>query len=128
MCTGSFWFGQSHKGKRGIDFEDEDFSTSGRSEHTHVRAEVFRYLDDPRKDFAMLQDFPAMKAVFVRYNTNLCSSAASNRERLFSFLAPVKRHLYRKGHIAAELDVKETKRVGCGGVWKLSLLRKTLGG
>lgn len=76
-------------------FEDEDFPTSGRSEQTHVRAEVFRYLDDPRKDFAMLQDFPAIKSVFVHYNTNLCSSAPV--ERLFSFasleLRPNRRRL-----------------------------------
>ena len=71
------------------DFEDGDTSASERSEQTHVRAEVFRYLDDPRRDIAMLQDYPAMKAVFIRYNTNLCSSAAV--ERLFSFASLVLR-------------------------------------
>ncbi|KAH9369241.1 hypothetical protein HPB48_003085 [Haemaphysalis longicornis] len=71
------------------DFEEEDFPTSGRSEQTHVRAEVFRYLDVPRKDFAMCQDFPAIKSVFVHYNTNLCSSAPV--ERLFLFASLVLR-------------------------------------
>lgn len=37
----------------------------------------------------MLQDYAAMNAVFIRYNTNVCSSAAV--ERLFSLASLVLR-------------------------------------
>lgn len=64
-------------------FEFEVQAPSIQPPHHHLRAEVFRYLEDPRSEVGMLQYFPTVKAVFIRYNTNLCSSAAV--ERLFSF-------------------------------------------
>lgn len=47
-------------------FIDGIFPTSGQSEQTKVRAEACRYLDNARKDLAMLQCFPSMKAAFVQ--------------------------------------------------------------
>lgn len=64
-------------------FEFDVQTPPPRTPQHHLRAEVYRYLEDQRHEMCMLHDFPAVKAVFLRFNTNLCSSAAV--ERLFSF-------------------------------------------
>jgi len=58
-------------------------SRSPSSSQSDPKAEMLRYLGDPRTSLSMLHDYPAIRGTFIRYNTPLASSAPV--ERLFSF-------------------------------------------
>lgn len=47
-----------------------------------IAGEVTRYINDDRKDISILNEYPAMKSVYLRFNTTLSSSAPI--ERVFS--------------------------------------------
>ena len=51
--------------------------------------EVLHFLEEPRKDLAVLSTYPLIKQLFVRYNTPLPSSTPV--ERLFSFAGMIYR-------------------------------------
>lgn len=48
-----------------------------------IDLELIQYLDDPRVDLSMLESYPFIKKIFLRFNTPL--STSESVERLFSF-------------------------------------------
>lgn len=48
-----------------------------------IDLELIQYLDDPRVDLSMLESYPLIKKIFLRFNTPL--STSESVERLFSF-------------------------------------------
>ena len=66
-------------------------SVSGTAKH---ELEVFQFLEDPRKDIAMLNSYPCVKKLFMQCNVVLPSSAPV--ERLFSFAGIIIRPHRRK--------------------------------
>ena len=61
----------------------DDEGDSDDSEKNKISIEVFQYLEDPRTSIDILHKYPAVKKVFLKYNTTIPSSAPV--ERLFSF-------------------------------------------
>lgn len=57
-------------------------STRRSSIEGRIESEVMRYLNDDRKNDSMLDEYPLVRNVYMRYNTTLASSGAV--ERLFS--------------------------------------------
>lgn len=55
---------------------------SSGSSDSEIYSEVMRFLTDPDTNSKLLNQFPAIREVFLRYNTTLSSSAAV--ERVFS--------------------------------------------
>ena len=68
----------------GSEAEDDDFFTFGSTQmmSTTAEDEVQKYLQDPDKTLGSLKAYPIVKALFLKYNTTLPSSAPV--ERLFS--------------------------------------------
>lgn len=70
--------------------EEDDFFMSFRQNRNsrrssieqNIESEVHRYLDDERKEFSILNEYPNIRRVFYKYNTTLCSSGVV--ERVFS--------------------------------------------
>ena len=50
---------------------------------TKSELEVLQFIEEPRKDIAVLNNFPTVKSLFMKFNAVLPSSASV--ERLFSF-------------------------------------------
>ncbi|XP_031358825.1 uncharacterized protein LOC116182404 [Photinus pyralis] len=74
-----------------FDFNDnneneETVSTKVKNNHK-LELELIKYLDDKRKNFEMLNDYPLLKKLSLKFNTCLPSSAAV--ERMFSFASIV---------------------------------------
>ena len=72
-----------------------DSSTSGSS----LELQAMSYLQDNRLTLQSLDDYPAVKSVFIRYNTALPSSAPV--ERLFSFVGMI--HSPKRGSLSDTL-------------------------
>ena len=63
--------------------DDEEDSDTDFSEKNKISIEVCQYLEDQRTSIDILHKYPAVKRVFIKYNTTIPSSAPV--ERLFSF-------------------------------------------
>jgi len=66
-------------------FKDNDLDTQSESESRNsnlVNLQVLSFLNSKKKDLDILNEFPIIKEVFLKYNTTIPSSAAV--ERLFS--------------------------------------------
>ena len=63
--------------------DDEEPPENSQNRKNRVSIEVLQYLADTDTNLQMLHRYPAMKEIFLKYNTALISSAPV--ERLFSF-------------------------------------------
>lgn len=65
------------------DPEDDFFERNGpNKKNSNSALQLAGYLNDPRTDLLMLNDYPSMKKVYIRRNAPIASSAPV--ERLFS--------------------------------------------
>ncbi|XP_055836671.1 uncharacterized protein LOC129905262 [Episyrphus balteatus] len=64
-----------------------------------IELDALRYLGDKRRDLKMLDDYPAVKRVFLKYNTDLSSSEPF--EKLFPY--ETREYIARYGKLADEL-------------------------
>ncbi|RXN04055.1 Zinc finger BED domain-containing 4 [Labeo rohita] len=73
----------------------EDVEVSGKSTHSKAELETLHFLEDQRKELEVLDQYPLIRQLFVRFNTIIPSSAPV--EHLFSFAGlinrPHRRHL-----------------------------------
>ena len=96
---------------------DEDSGDSQESnedsQKSKIKIEVLKYFEDPRTNLEMLNDYPAVKKLFFKYNTTLPSSAAV--ERLFSFATIInvpKRHKLSDENFEHLVLLKGNKQFG----------------
>lgn len=77
-----------------FDLENPDESSASVFKENIIEIEILNYLKDPQTDLFMLNRYPSIKKLFLKYNTILPSSAPV--ERLFSFAGMIRRPKRRR--------------------------------